>query len=70
MTTLHTRVAKHGRSTVLVVPPSEARKARLRPGQQLPVTPVTEPEKPWLGSWKKFGITKKEWAEAERGMWD
>lgn len=70
MTTLHTRVAKHGRSTVLIVPPAEARKARLRPGQRLPVQPVKEKDEPWLGSFRKYGITNKEWADLERGMRD
>jgi hypothetical protein len=70
MATLHTRVAKHGRSTVLVVPPAEAKKARLRAGQKLPVMPITEKEEPWLGSWKKLGIGKKDWTAAEKGMWD
>lgn len=69
MTTLHTRVAKHGRSTVLIVPPAEAKKARLRPGQRLPVRPVQERDEPWAGSFKKYGVSRREWKALERGMW-
>jgi hypothetical protein len=32
-------VAKHGRSTALIVPPEDARRAGLRPGQIIPVEP-------------------------------
>lgn len=64
------RVARHGRSIVLVVPPSEARRARLRPGQRVRARVVPEPEEPWLGSWKKYRTTPKQWADLEKGMWD
>ena len=64
------RVARHGRSTVLVVPPEEARRAGLRPGQRLIVEAVDEPDEPWFGSWKKYGITNAEWKRLEKGMWE
>ncbi len=70
MTTLHTRVAKHGRSTVLIVPPNEAKKARLRPGQLVTVQPVKEADEPWAGSLTRLGMTSKKWDSLGKGMWD
>ncbi len=70
MTTLHTRVARHGRSTVLIVPPAEARKAGLRPGQTIDVEPVEKQEQPWAGSLTRLGVTRRQMELAERGMWE
>lgn len=56
-------------SWVLIVPRAEARKARLRPGQEIVVEPVGKDE-PWAGSHKKYGMTRQDWNELDKGLWD